>query len=203
VAVRGHSGRLYALQSPPTTALDTPLPRRQREPRLRYRRLECITDEKGAVMRIRWIAATAAALAVSGGGLAIAAGGSPPHGVSAPLRLHIIEHNINEHLVDLPPKGDSQGDLFPFSNVLFNAADTRQIGRDQGNCVRTNPKRGEWQCSWTNKLGNGSITVEGPFYDTRDSYLAIIGGTGVYRDAHGQMLLHARSDGYDFVFSID
>ena len=33
--------------------------------------------------------------------------------------------------------------------------------------------------------------------------LAIIGGTGQYRDARGQMLLHARSDGYDFVFSID
>ena len=27
--------------------------------------------------------------------------------------------------------------------------------------------------------------------------------TGQYRDARGQMLLHARADGYDFVFSID
>jgi hypothetical protein len=74
---------------------------------------------------------------------------------------------------------------------------------DQGNCIRTNPARGEWQCSWTNKLADGQITVEGPFYDTRDSRLAIIGGTGIYRDAHGTMLLHARPDGYDFVFSID
>jgi hypothetical protein len=52
-------------------------------------------------------------------------------------------------------------------------------------------------------LPHGQITVEGPFYDNRDSLLSIIGGTGAYRDAHGQMLLHARSDGYDFVFSID
>jgi allene oxide cyclase len=72
-------------------------------------------------------------------------------------------------------------------------------GRDRVELVA----RGEWQCSWTNKLADGQITVEGPFYDTRDSRLAIIGGTGIYRDAHGTMLLHARPDGYDFVFSID
>ena len=153
-------------------------------------------------MRMRWIVAVVAALGVSGGGLALAAGGSASHS-SSTINLHLIEHNINEHLVDLPPAGDSQGDQFPFSNLLFNAANTTQVGRDQGNCIRTNPARGEWECSWTNKLGDGSITVEGPFYDNRDSFLAIIGGTGVYRDAHGQMRLHARSSGYDFVFSID
>ena len=43
-----------------------------------------------------------------------------------------------------------------------------------------------------------SMTANG-----RDSRLAIIGGTGIYRDAHGTMLLHARPGGYDFVFSID
>jgi len=153
-------------------------------------------------MRMRWIVAVVAVLGVSGGGLALAAGGSASHS-SSTINLHLIEHNINEHLVDLPPAGDSQGDQFPFSNLLFDKSDSHQVGRDQGNCIRTNPNRGEWQCSWTNKLGNGEITVEGPFYDTRDSVLAIIGGTGQYRDARGQMLLHARADGYDFVFSID
>ena len=134
--------------------------------------------------------------------LAVTATGSTSTS-STTTRLHLIEHPVNEHVVDLPPSGDSQGDLFPFSNLLFNAANDHQVGRDQGNCIRTNPRRGEWQCSWTNKLADGQITVEGPFYDTRDSRLAIIGGTGIYRDAHGTMLLHARADGYDFVFSID
>lgn len=118
------------------------------------------------------------------------------------MSLHVIEHPVFEHVVDLAPKGDSQGDQFPFSNPLFDASDTQQVGRDQGNCIRTNPRRGEWQCSWTNKLPHGQITVEGPFYDNRDSLLSIIGGTGAYREARGQMLLHARSDGYDFVFSL-
>ena len=147
--------------------------------------------------------AAVAAAALVGTVLAVTASGSTSSTGAATIRLHLIEHPVNEHVVDLPPAGDSQGDQFPFSNLLFNAANTRQVGRDQGNCIRTNPRRGEWQCSWTNKIADGQITVEGPFYDTRDSRLAIIGGTGIYRDAHGTMLLHARPDGYDFVFSID
>jgi allene oxide cyclase len=149
----------------------------------------------------RGIIAVVVCVALLGAVLAVTASGSArPH--SSGVRLHVIEHPVNEHVVDLAPKGDSQGDQFPFSNLLFDGSNSHQIGRDQGNCIRTNPNRGEWQCSWTNKLPHGQITVEGPFYDTRDSVLAIIGGTGRYRDASGQMLLHARPDGYDFVFSI-
>ena len=143
-------------------------------------------------------------IALTGAVLAVTASGSTRSHSAGHVRLHLIEHPVNEHVVDLPPRGvDSQGDQFPFSNLLFDRSNSHQVGRDQGNCIRTNPNRGEWQCSWTNKLPNGDITVEGPFYDTRDSVLAIIGGTGRYRDASGQMLLHARPDGYDFVFSID
>ena len=143
-------------------------------------------------------------IALTGAVLAVTASGSTRSHSAGHVRLHLIEHPVNEHVIDLPPTGvDSQGDQFPFSNLLFDRSNSHQVGRDQGNCIRTNPNRGEWQCSWTNKLPNGDITVEGPFYDTRDSVLAIIGGTGRYRDASGQMLLHARAVGYDFVFSID
>jgi len=142
-------------------------------------------------------------IALTGAVLAVTASGSTRSHSAGHVRLHLIEHPVNEHVIDLPPTGvDSQGDQFPFSNLLFDRSNSHQVGRDQGNCIRTNPNRGEWQCSWTNKLPNGQITVEGPFYDTRDSVLAIIGGTGRYRDASGQMLLHARAVGYDFVFSI-
>ena len=143
-------------------------------------------------------------IALTGAVLAVTASGSARAHSAGHVRLHLIEHPVNEHVVDLPPRGvDSQGDQFPFSNLLFDRSNSHQVGRDQGNCIRTNPNRGEWQCSWTNKLPNGQITVEGPFYDTRDSVLAIIGGTGQYRNASGQMLLHARAVGYDFVFSIN
>ena len=40
----------------------------------------------------------------------------------------------------------------------------------------------------------GQITVEGPFYDSKDSALAITGGTGDDDQASGSMTLHARND---------
>ena len=38
-------------------------------------------------------------------------------------------------------------------------------------------------------MASGQITVEGPFYDTGDSVLAITGGTGAFANAQGDMLL--------------
>ena len=52
---------------------------------------------------------------------------------------------------------------------------------------------------------SGSVTVEGPFYDTRESNLAITGGTGSFRNASGVMHLGFRKDPaeFDFIYSID
>lgn len=51
----------------------------------------------------------------------------------------------------------------------------------------------------------GSLTVEGPFYDSSDPVLAITGGTGTWARARGQMTLHARDaagSSYAFRFSV-
>lgn len=42
--------------------------------------------------------------------------------------------------------------------------------------------------------------VEGPFYDSADSYLAVTGGTGMYGGARGEMLLHAPEPGW-YIFN--
>ena len=52
-----------------------------------------------------------------------------------------------------------------------------------------------YECTWTTILPGGQIVVAGPFYDAKDSKLAITGGTGRYRDARGTMDLHARAGG--------
>jgi allene oxide cyclase len=49
------------------------------------------------------------------------------------------------------------------------------------------------------------LTVEGPFYDSADSVLAITGGTGEFAGALGEMALSARGtkgDAYNFVYRI-
>src|SRR5947209_8923556 len=109
-----------------------------------------------------------------------------------PTTIHVVDRAVSDTIVDIGKKGDSLGDQLAFGNPLYDAANQRQIGRDQGNCVRTVVGKA-WECYWTVLLPGGQITVEGPYYDNgSDSMLAITGGTGVYRDVRGQMRLHAR-----------
>ena len=57
-----------------------------------------------------------------------------------------------------------------------------------------------YECNWTTFLDGGQITVEGPFFDAKESTLAITGGTGRYRGARGEMELHSRDNGAKFAF---
>jgi hypothetical protein len=101
-------------------------------------------------------------------------------------------------------KGNSLGDLVAFANPVYNVGNTARVGSDQGTCIRT--RLGvAWECTWTTFLSGGSIVVQGPYYDSADSTLAIIGGTGTWSKARGQMLLHARDQQgstYDFTFEV-
>jgi allene oxide cyclase len=138
-------------------------------------------------------------------GAAVAARASDRSPRSDATRIAVVEHAITDAITDLGPSGDSAGDLLTFGNPVFNAANTRRVGRDQGSCIRISPTRGTWQCSYTTFLENGQITVEGPFYDTRDSIFAITGGTGAYKTAQGtQVLLHREDPAeFGFVFRIE
>jgi allene oxide cyclase len=54
-------------------------------------------------------------------------------------------------------------------------------------------------------LDKGQISVEGPYYDSADSVMSVIGGTGEFDKVSGEMKLHARDEkgsAYDFVFSL-
>jgi allene oxide cyclase len=122
---------------------------------------------------------------------------------AAQEEIVVIEHATTDAVVDLGEEGDSVGDTLVFSNELYDADDANVVGSDQGSCVRT--KKGEaWECTFTATLADGTITVQGAFYDDgRDTTFAITGGTGDYAGASGEMHLHARSDTeYEFTFEI-
>src|SRR3954468_13510922 len=148
------------------------------------------------------------ALAVTGGLLLTLVMALPAAAGQRAASWHVftvVEHATTDTVVDNAPTGDSLGDLLAFGNKLFNANDTRRAGRDEGFCVRT--KVGvAWECSWTNILSHGQITVQGPFRDDgSDTWLAITGGTGRYASARGQMRLHWRDaigSAFDFEFHI-
>ena len=84
-------------------------------------------------------------------------------------------------------------------------ADANKVGTDQGSCVRTVPGKA-WECTWTAFLPDGQVVVQGPFYDDgSESTLAIIGGTGKFTDASGEMVLGAGPNAteYTFTYKID
>ena len=125
--------------------------------------------------------------------------------VSEPMRIHVIEHATTDTVIDADQSGsDTTGDLLTFHNAIFDASDTHHVGRDQGDCIRINVARGTWECRWVTWVQGGSLTVEGPFYDTHDSVAAITGGTGAYANVRGSMELKSRSGGteFDFIFHL-
>jgi hypothetical protein len=108
----------------------------------------------------------------------------------------VVERATTDTVVYVNKKAqdDVIGNTLGFGNKLYNANNSKVVGRDEGSCYRTNPGK-FWDCTWTNVLDNGRITVQGPFPDSlHDSKLAVTGGTGAYRNARGFMILHSRND---------
>ena len=130
-----------------------------------------------------------------------------PRGASQAEVFTVVERATTDTVVYVNKKAqdDVIGNTLGFGNKLYNASNSNRVGRNQGFCYRTNPGK-FWECTWTNILDDGSITVQGVFPDSlADSKLAITGGTGAYKDAQGFMLLHARNDTgtrFDFEFHV-
>jgi hypothetical protein len=136
------------------------------------------------------------AATLAGGGATLAKGESD---------FTVVERATTDLVIDVGETGDTLGDMLAFGNDLYDPENAAVVGRDQGQCFRSSPGLA-WECVWTNILEDGSIAVEGPFYDDlRDVDLAITGGTGAYADAEGTMTLHARDEAgteLDFTFHL-
>ena len=118
--------------------------------------------------------------------------------------LTLVERATSDTVTDTGAKGDSVGDILTFANDVFDKDNAKKVGSDNGWCARTVVGKA-WECIWTVTLAEGQITVEGPFYDTADSVMAVTGGTGEYAEASGSLALHARNDKgteYDFVYKL-
>ena len=153
-------------------------------------------------------AAAVAAFAVVGPASAQSAlaRANPRAHAAAGSTVHVIEHAITDTEVPLAPGGkDEKGDILTFNNPVYSfPANKVRVGHDEGFCTRIQVKLGIWECLWTTFLKGGQITVQGPYYDTRNSVLSITGGTGSYQGARGQMTLLSRDGGkeYDFIFHL-
>jgi allene oxide cyclase len=154
--------------------------------------------------RCRTFALAATAALTAGAIVAGPSSAKPSRILKAVKTVHVIEHAITD--TENPGVGgkDAKGNVLTFNNPVFNVANTKQVGHDEGFCIRVAPAQGIWECLWTTFLKAGQITVQGPYYDTRNSVLSITGGTGAYRDSRGEMTLLSRDGGkeYDFIFNL-
>ena len=119
-----------------------------------------------------------------------------------PNLLAAVEHAVTDATASMGKAKDNRGDILTFANPVFDAADKKQIGTDNGFCIRT-VAGSAYECIWTLLLSDGQVTVEGPFHDSGDTTLAVTGGTGAYSGVKGEMLLHARDakgSEYDFTY---
>ena len=153
--------------------------------------------------RIAALVVLAAAGAVVAG-VALGARDHKGHGSHGKV-IHVIEHATTDAVTNTgnAAGADNVGDILTFGNPVFDAKNSTQVGTDQGYCIREVVGQ-SWECNWTTFLPNWQITVEGPFYDTKDSLLAITGGTGAYSHARGWIKLHSLAGGtqYDFIFHL-
>jgi allene oxide cyclase len=118
--------------------------------------------------------------------------------------IKVVERATTDAVTDTGKEGDTVGDLLTFANEVYDEANANKIGSDTGWCIRT-VAGASWECAWTLSLSDGQINVAGPFLDAGDSVLAIVGGTGAYAGARGEMKLHARDakgSEYDFAYSV-
>jgi len=153
--------------------------------------------------RILALSVLVLAVAVAAG-VALAAGsGGPGHGPKKQGKhggaIHVIEHATTDAVTNRGEGAgaDRVGDVLTFANDLFDESNSAKVGQDQGYCVRLIVGE-SWECVLTTFLSRGQITVEGPFYDTKNSVFAITGGTGAYARIRGSMDLNARSGGTEF-----
>jgi allene oxide cyclase len=135
--------------------------------------------------------------------VAVSASGKQPshakHKGHAGKAITVIEHATSDTTTDTGAAGDSVGDVLTFANDVFDASNAQKVGTDQGYCLRVVAGT-SYECTWTTFLPGGQVVVAGPFYDAKDSTLAITGGTGRYRNARGTMDLQSRNGGTEFAF---
>ena len=128
------------------------------------------------------LAATASAIAFVGVSIATpSAKPSKTRTISVSIRFSDAHTRL-----DLGEPSSTTGDTVTFSGPLLEG-DGRRIGFGQGHCIMTLPTRPLAHCSATFFFPRGQISTQGPNYFNRPFNEGIVGGTGEFRSARGEM----------------
>jgi hypothetical protein len=151
----------------------------------------------GAKFRLFGVLAIALAIGVVSL-VSTAAGEKKKHGKKVQI-INLTTQTAQEADLDLGPAGFTLGDRFVFSENVFRGG--QQVGTDGGECTFTRlepnpvpqgqePTSATANCVATLELPKGQVTVQGLVTFSEEAgnrfTIAITGGTGAYRTAHGE-----------------
>ena len=104
------------------------------------------------------------------------------------LRYDIDFRPLQENFVDVGTPGPGVGDMLVFQDRILDHG--RQVGVQGGSCTITALLAGghfQTHCVGTVSLPGGQIAFQGLVTDAPDKHTAVVGGTGRYRDAGGEL----------------
>jgi hypothetical protein len=136
----------------------------------------------GAAVLVVVAAAAAATMAVASSASVRSAG----DGGLKSIRLDVHSRPFAQNYVDVGASGPGVGDQSVFQDVLRNARKQR-VGFEVGSCVFTalHSVHVQTECLGTAFLPGGQISFQGAATDAPVKRLAVVGGTGRYRQASG------------------
>jgi hypothetical protein len=147
------------------------------------------------VRRSTWVVGLVVAGVVAGG--AVAASAAPPapaaaapaaRGGDTVLRFDLVFRPQDENYVDVGSPGPGIGDLLVFQDRVLDRTG-RQVGVEGGSCTITAILADGFQthCVGTVSLPGGQIAFQGLVTDKPEKRMAVVGGTGRYRTAAGEL----------------
>jgi hypothetical protein len=130
---------------------------------------------------------------------AVAVAADPFATASKPERIDITtEATAINDFVDIGDPGPDPGDIYVFADEVFLAnAPSKPVGQALGRCTLIDPATARFGCAITTSLPDGSIMTDGTLVNApgTTSTGAITGGTGRFRNARGEGVLHLGQPG--------
>jgi hypothetical protein len=105
------------------------------------------------------------------------------------LRYDIRFRPLEENFVDVGSPGPGIGDMLVFQDQIIDRHSGRQVGVEAGSCTITAVLEAGFQthCVGTVSLPAGQIAFQGLASNAPEKRMAIVGGTGRYRTAAGEL----------------
>jgi Allene oxide cyclase barrel like domain len=150
------------------------------------------------VRRSTWVVGLGVAAVVAGG--AVSASAAPTAAPAAAAKGAVLRYDIafrpfDQNVVDIGTPGPGVGDLLVFQDRILDRG--RQVGIQGGSCTITALLPGDHfqtHCVGTIVLPGGQIAFQGLVTDAPEKRMAVVGGTGRFRAAAGELTVLENGD---------